>query len=185
MSDEDNKEAGNASEAEASKPPVHPLAVGYWSHAVVPVLLVVINLVFMVGLLKASHSVYLHANSVSGVTPAKRLDAVQETAESGRAELVRTIASLGIGEHFKNISGHLETHRTFYRRMLRSDEDFSKLMHLQQNGVSHFAAIIGQSEVWQQRYTQRLMPLPVNSAKRQLIIRQTMSALQELPTLAD
>lgn len=168
-----------------TKPPRHPLSVGYWTHTATPIVLVLVNMVFLIGLLNASYSVYLHANSISDVTPAKRLDAVQLTAEGGRAELVRSIASLGIDGHFANISNSLQTHRSFYERLLRSDEDFSKLMHLQQNGVSHFAAIIGQSDVWQQRYTEGLLSLPVHSAKRQFVIRQTIDDLQALPQLAN
>lgn len=182
MSDEDDK---NASPVAAITLPSHPLAAGYWSHLVVALLLVIMNLGFMVGLLSASYTVYLEANAVSDVTPAKRLDAVEKTAEGGRAELVRSITSLGIDQHFANISNSFSTHRRFYERLLRSDEDFSKLMHLQQIGVTHFAGIIGQSEAWQHRYTQGLITLPGNSAKRQLVIKQTIDALQELPKLAD
>ncbi len=168
-----------------AKPPRHPLAVGYWTHLATPILLVLVNMAFLVGLLNAVYSIYLHANSISDVTPAKRLDSLQMTAEGGRAELVRSIASLGIDGHFANISKSLQTHRSFYERLLRSDEDFSKLMHLQQNGISHFAAIIGQSDVWQQRYTEGLLALPVHSAKRQFVIRQTIDNLQALTPLAN
>ncbi|HSG60906.1 MAG TPA: hypothetical protein VLA24_05660 [Pseudomonadales bacterium] len=182
MSDEaDNQDSQSAQ----TKPQPHPLAKGYWSHLATAVILVIINLGFMVGLLSSTYSVYQEANAVSDVTPAKRLDAVEAMAQGGRAELIRSITSLGIDKHFSNISQSFTTHRRFYERLLRSDEDFSKLMHLQQNGVTHFAGIIGQSDAWQQRYTQGLMSLPVNSARRQFVIRQTMDALQELPRLSD
>jgi len=174
-----------ADDTASLKPPKHPLAVGYWSHITAAILLIVLNLIFMVGLFKASYSVYLEANAVAAVTPAKRLDAIQITAENGRAELLRSITNLGIDQTLGNVASHLQIYRNFYERLLRSDEDFSKLMHLQQNGVTHFAGIIGQSSVWQKRYTQTLLPLPVNSARRQLVVRQTIDSLQELPTLAN
>lgn len=182
MSDFDETSAEVSPEVAQS---IHPLAVGYWRHLILSVVIIVANIAVLVGLISASYGVFQRAKSVAEITPVKRLDVVQATLEGGRESLQAEIATLGIKQQMDNLGGSFDAHRRFYQNLLASERDFSRLLHRQQNGVTYFASAIGRSDVWQKRYTDKLLSLPGHSAQRQLIIQQTQDNLQSLPTLAD
>jgi hypothetical protein len=164
---------------------IHPLAVGYWRHMILAIVIMVTNIAVLVGLISASYGVYQRAKSVAEITPVKRLDVVQETLEGGRASLQSEMSTFGIHQQVSKLGSVFDAHRHFYQTLLASEHDFSRLLHRQQNSVTFYATRIGRSSVWQQRYTNSLLALPGRSAQRQFIIQQTHDSLLSLPTLAD
>lgn len=170
---------------DALKAPKSPFAKGYWGHLLGAILLVLLNFAVLIGLMAWSYEVYQEAKRVAQVTPDKRIKAMQVRAKEGRKSLFVTVSDLGLDAKLKALSESLEGHRQFYQDMLSSEEDFSRLLHLQQIGVSHFADNIGQSKVWQDQYIQHLLPLPTKSAKRQNFLLHNLEKLQQVPTMSE
>ena len=182
MSDPDNMSTEDVPEEAVV---IHPLAVGYWRHMILAIVIMVANIAVLVGLISTSYGVYQRAKAVAEVTPVKRLDGVKATLESGAASLQSEMSTFGIHQQVSKLGRVFDAHRRFYQTLLASEHDFSRLLHRQQNSVTFYATRIGRSSVWQQRYTNSLLALPGRSAQRQFIIQQTHDSLLSLPTLAD
>jgi len=168
---------------EDSTPAADPLAKGYWLHFVSPILLMMVNVLMLVALMGYAYSVYLEVKKVAQVTPDKRLNVMKIKADSGKRALFVSVSSVGVDKQLEKLAGSLDKHRQFYQDMLESEQAYSAYLHLQQNSVDHFAAVIGQSKVWQNMYLNSVLPLPTKSAQRENLIKITIDQLQDVPTL--